>query len=88
MARNTTTDTAETTEKVTRPRKSPAEKAQQQYDKASAQLNRAQDRLAKLQAQLNEAQAEVVRAERQLDYTSRNPDLPAAPEVEGTNASE
>lgn len=70
--------TAEATTKVTRPRKTAAEKAQADLDKATKRLETAQARLSKVQGTIDAAETEVFEAQRQLDYVSRNPALPSA----------
>ena len=71
MARATSTET------VKRPRKSAAEKAQADLDKATKAHEKAVERREKLVTQIDAARAEVVETERYLDYVSRNPALPA-----------
>jgi hypothetical protein len=85
MAKQDSTDTAA---KTTRPRKSPAERAQADFDKAQRTVERANERLQKANEEATRAQEEVDRANRYLAYAQQNPDLPtAAPEADGTNAA-
>lgn len=80
MAKNDEGDTP----KVTRPRKSPAERAQADFDKAQKAAVKANERLQKANEEAQAAQAEVDRANRYLTYAQQNPDLP--PAEGGTNS--
>jgi hypothetical protein len=62
---------------VTRQRKTPAERAQLDYDKAVKQRDAAQAKLTKAQESIDSLSAEVDMATRYVDYASRNPNLPA-----------
>lgn len=57
----------------------PAVKAQQQYDKAVADLAKAEDRLAKAQTDYDSAHFAHERATAWVAYAKNNPDLPAQP---------
>jgi peptidoglycan hydrolase CwlO-like protein len=61
-----------------RPRKSPAERAQADYDAATKSLTTAQAKLAKLQEGVAPAQAEVDRLQARVTYLGQNPDLPGS----------
>lgn len=66
----------EETEKVSRPRKSPAEKAQAVFDAAEKRVQKAEKRLAALKADLDPAEKEVKAAKAARDYASQHPDMP------------
>jgi hypothetical protein len=72
MARASSTDSS----KTTRPRKSPAERAQLDYDKALKAHEKAVERRDKIKADIDEADSEVSRTKRYLDFARMNPDLP------------
>ena len=74
MARATTP--SETSEKATRTRRSPAEKAQADLDKAQSNVDKAIKRRDKAESEYQAARDEVFRAQRFLDYAKANPDLP------------
>jgi hypothetical protein len=60
-----------------RPRKSPAERAQADYDAAVKSRDVAQRKLTKLQEGVAPAQEAFDAAERRVAYLGQNPDLPA-----------
>lgn len=74
MAKATSTDTS--TPRQTRPRKSAAEKAQIEFEKATKRATTAGERVTQAQTAVQDAVAEQEAAQRFLDYVSRNPDLP------------
>lgn len=77
MARATNDiDNSAPTPRQTRPRKSAAEKAQAEYEKAVSRSTKAGERVAKAQAEVQAAVDEQTAAQRFLDYVSANPDLP------------
>jgi hypothetical protein len=68
---------ASSTEKtITRPRKTPAERAQLDYDKAQKAYDKAVERRDKIAADIADAESEVSRTKRYLDFAKMNPDLP------------
>lgn len=78
MARNTSTAIAE---KVTRPRKSAAEKAQATLDQAQKRHDKAVAKYEKATAELNAAIIERTQAERFLTFASGDPNLPQEPQA-------
>jgi len=68
---------------VERTRRTPAEIATAELDKANARVEKAAKALADAEAAVEPARAALNRAERFRDYAKSNPDLPAdAPEPE------
>lgn len=70
-----------------RPRKDRAQRAQHDLDQATKALEKAQAKLDKLQEGVEPAQAEVDRLQSRVDYLSKNPDLPQAPETDVPDTS-
>lgn len=62
----------------TRKRRSPAEIAQAELDKANERVEKAEKRHEKAQAEVSAASREVTRAKAFRDYAAKNPDLPGA----------
>lgn len=71
MARGTSTGNG-----TERTRRTPAEIAQAELDKANARVEKATKRLVEAEAAVEPAKAELNRAERFRDYAKSNPDLP------------
>lgn len=71
MAKATSSDST-----ATRVRRSPAERAQADLDKAQKAVDKATARVQKLGQDLTEAQGEQNRSQKFLDYAKANPDLP------------
>lgn len=64
------------TEKVARPRKTPAEKAQAVMDAAEKRVTKAEKRVAALKEDIGPAEKELTAAKAARDYASQHPDLP------------
>jgi hypothetical protein len=78
VARNTSTAVAE---KVTRPRKSAAEKAQATLDQAQKRHDKALAKREKITAELAANDIEVLQAERFLTFAEGDPNLPQEPQA-------
>jgi hypothetical protein len=63
--------------KAERTKKSPAERAQEAFDRAGRVVAAAEKRLAAAQAAIPPLEEEVAAARKRRDYLGANPDLPA-----------
>lgn len=75
MPRGTATDDG-----TARTRRTPAEIAQAELDKADNRLKKAQTKLTDAENAVEPARNEVARAQRFRDFAASNPDLPSQPE--------
>lgn len=64
------------TENATRVRRTPAEIAQDELERATKAVERTRERIARATEELAKAKAELTRVQRYADYAASHPDLP------------
>lgn len=67
---------ADTTEKLKRHIRTPAEIAQAELEQATQRVERAEKRVTAAREELAKAESEVTAAKRRADYAAQHPDLP------------
>ena len=67
---------------MTRRTKTPAERAQESFDRVCRQLGKARARRDTARTELEQAQAEVDRLTARRDFLASDPDLPPAQQVD------